>query len=320
LIDTGDFSGMGHNQLLLRDALRGRRQQLVLSVKFGALRDPDGRILGNHGRPRAVKNFLGDTLTRLGTDDVDVDRPARVDPTSRSRRRSAPSPSWWRRARCARSASPKPARRRSGAPSACIPSPTRMVEDSLVWRGIEAEILPTCRALGVGVTAYGVRSRGLLGGHWSRGRALAAGDVRRRAPRFSDQHLDRNLSLVERLRGVAAARGATPAQLAIAWVLARGGDIVALVGARTRQRLGEALGALDLELGPRRLPSWSRRSRPRPSRASATTPSRWRCSTANTAPGALRCSVAAPVPEAARPRRRRPGHGPRPGQGDRLGK
>jgi aryl-alcohol dehydrogenase-like predicted oxidoreductase len=124
------------------------------------------------------------------------------------------------------------------------------IEYSLVSRGIEEDILPTCREFGVGVTAYGVLSRGLISGHWLRGRALAPGDLRRHAPRFSEANLDRNLLLVERLRGVADARDATLAQLAIAWVLARGDDIVPLVGARTRERLEEALGALDLELGP----------------------------------------------------------------------
>jgi aryl-alcohol dehydrogenase-like predicted oxidoreductase len=122
------------------------------------------------------------------------------------------------------------------------------IEYSLLSRGIEAEILPACRELGVGVTAYGVLSRGLLSGHWSRDRAVVAGDFRQSAPRFSGENLERNLSLVDALRAVAEARGATAAQVAIAWVLARGEDIVPLVGARRRDRLAESLGALDLEL------------------------------------------------------------------------
>jgi aryl-alcohol dehydrogenase-like predicted oxidoreductase len=122
------------------------------------------------------------------------------------------------------------------------------IEYSLVSRGIEREILPACRELGIGLTAYGVLSRGLISGHWSKDRALAPGDFRNFAPRFSNENVDRNLSLVERLRAIADMKGATVAQLAIAWVLLRGGDIVPLVGARTRDRLAEALGALDLDL------------------------------------------------------------------------
>jgi aryl-alcohol dehydrogenase-like predicted oxidoreductase len=121
------------------------------------------------------------------------------------------------------------------------------IEYSLISRGIEAEILPTCRELGIGVTAYGVLSRGLLSGHWSKERA-GTPDFRSHLPRFSGENLDRNLSLVETLRAVAVAKGATITQLAIAWVLARGADIVPLVGARRRERLAEALGALDLNL------------------------------------------------------------------------
>jgi aryl-alcohol dehydrogenase-like predicted oxidoreductase len=122
------------------------------------------------------------------------------------------------------------------------------IEYSLLSRGIEAQILPACRALGVGVTAYGVLSRGLLSGHWSKDRVLTPGDFRRYAPRFSGPNLDRNLALVEALRAVASERGATVAQIAIAWVLSRGRDIVPLVGARRRDRLAEALGAVTVEL------------------------------------------------------------------------
>jgi aryl-alcohol dehydrogenase-like predicted oxidoreductase len=122
------------------------------------------------------------------------------------------------------------------------------IEYSLMSRGIEREILPVCRELGIGVTAYGVLSRGLLSGHWSKDRSLAERDFRGRSPRFSGDNLDHNLSLVEALRKVAEARDVTVAQAAIAWVLSRGEDIVPLVGARRRDRLQEALDALDVEL------------------------------------------------------------------------
>jgi aryl-alcohol dehydrogenase-like predicted oxidoreductase len=124
------------------------------------------------------------------------------------------------------------------------------IEYSLVSRGIEAEILPTCRELGIGVIAYGVLSRGLLSGHWSKAReaSLAAHDFRASAPRFTGENLDRNLALVEMLRTLAEEKGVTVAQLAIAWALSRGEDVVPLVGARTRERLTESLGALAVEL------------------------------------------------------------------------
>jgi aryl-alcohol dehydrogenase-like predicted oxidoreductase len=250
LLDTGDFYGMGRNELLLRRALSGRpREQVVISVKFGAMRGPDGAWHGYDARPAAVKSFLAYTLNRLGTDYVDVYRPARLDPNVpieetvgaigemidagfvRHVGLSEVGADTIRRAHAVR------------------PVSDLQIEYSLISRGIEDEILPTCRELGVGVTAYGVLSRGLLSGHWSPDRELAANDFRSRAPRFSRENIDRNLALVEALRNVAETRDATVAQLAIAWVLSRGEDIVPLVGARRRDRLDEALGALDLDLG-----------------------------------------------------------------------
>ena len=122
------------------------------------------------------------------------------------------------------------------------------IEYSLISRGIEPEILPVCRELGVGVTAYGVLSRGLISGHFSADRELAATDFRSHSPRFQGSNREQNLALVERLRGLADSRGASVAQVAIAWALHRGDDIVPLVGARTRERLDEALGATQVEL------------------------------------------------------------------------
>ncbi len=127
------------------------------------------------------------------------------------------------------------------------------IEYSLISRGIEREILPVCRELGIAITAYGVLSRGLISGHFPARRQLPASDFRSRAPRFQGANLERNLGLVEQLRAVAEERGASVAQIAIAWVLARGQDIVPLIGARTRERLQEALGALELELSPEEL-------------------------------------------------------------------
>jgi len=251
LLDTGDYYGMGHNELLLREALHGRaREQVVLSVKFGLMRAPDGGIVGNDLRPEAVKNFLAYTLRRLGTDYVDIYRPGRVFPNLpieetigaiaemveaghvRHVGLSEVGVETVRRAHAVHSIS------------------DLQIEYSLLSRGIETEILPTCRELGIGITAYGVLSRGLLSGHWSkeRAQALTPRDFRASAPRFTGENLERNLALVDALSALAEAKGASVAQVAIAWALSRGDDVVPLVGARRRERLTEALGAPDLDL------------------------------------------------------------------------
>jgi aryl-alcohol dehydrogenase-like predicted oxidoreductase len=249
LLDTGDFYGAGHNELLIREALRTRdRDQVMISVKFGALRDPGGGFIGYDGRPEAVKNFLTYTLTRLGTDHVDVYRLARVDPGVPIEETIGAIAEMVEAGHVRHiglsEAGPEAIRRAAGV----HPIVDLQIEYSLMSRGIEREILPVCRELGIGVTAYGVLSRGLLSGHWSKDRSLAERDFRGRSPRFSGDNLDHNLSLVEALRKVAEARDVTVAQAAIAWVLSRGEDIVPLVGARRRDRLQEALDALDVEL------------------------------------------------------------------------
>jgi aryl-alcohol dehydrogenase-like predicted oxidoreductase len=249
LLDTGDYYGMGHNELLLREALRGRdRDRVVLSVKFGLLRGPDGAVVGVDGRPAAVKSSLAYSLRRLGTDHVDIYRLGRVDPAvpiedTVGAISDLVEAGYVRHVGLSEAGADTVRRAHATHPVADL-----QIEYSLLSRGIEAEILPACRELGIGVTAYGVLSRGLLSGHWSKDRDLAAGDFRGSAPRFTGQNLDRNLALVQQLRAVADAKGATAAQLAIAWVLSRGQDIVPLVGARRRDRLAEALGALEVEL------------------------------------------------------------------------
>jgi aryl-alcohol dehydrogenase-like predicted oxidoreductase len=249
LLDTGDFYGMGHNELLLREALRGRRRdQVILSVKFGALRGPAGDWLGQDGRPAAVKNFLAYTLRRLGTDHVDVYRPARLDPAVPIEETVGAIADLVKAGHVRHLGLSEVGAETIRRAHAVHPVADLQIEYSLMSRGIEADILPTCRELGVGVTAYGVLSRGLLSGHWTADRALPGNDFRRYSPRFAGENLDKNLALVEALRGIAAERGATVAQVAIAWALARGSDIVPLVGARRRDRLAEALGALEVTL------------------------------------------------------------------------
>src|SRR3954451_4397482 len=232
LLDTGDFYGMGHNELLIREALRGReRDSLLISVKFGALRGPDGRWLGYDARPAAVKSALAYTLRRLGTDHVDVYRPARLDPQvpvedTIGAIAEMVQAGYVRHVGLSEVGADTIRRAHAVHPVADL-----QIEYSLVSRGIEQEILPVARELGIGITAYGVLSRGLLSGHWAPDRQTAASDFRTHSPRFQGENLQQNLRLVEALRAVAESRGATVAQAAIAWVLSRGEDIVPLVGA-----------------------------------------------------------------------------------------
>jgi aryl-alcohol dehydrogenase-like predicted oxidoreductase len=251
LLDTGDYYAAGHNELLLREALRGRtREEAVVSVKFGLMRAPDGNIVGNDLRPPAVKNFLAYTLRRLGTDYVDVYRPGRVFPDVPIEETVGAIAELVETGYVRHVGLSEVGGETVRRAHAVHPISDLQIEYSLLSRGIEEQILPTCRELGIGVTAYGVLSRGLLSGYWSKERAETLGphDFRASAPRFTGENLDRNLALVEALRAIAEEEGATVAQLAIAWVLSRGHDVVPLVGARTRERLAEALGAVDVEL------------------------------------------------------------------------
>ena len=249
LLDTGDFYGMGHNEMLLRDALRGRRRDdVVVSVKFGALRDAAGGWNGVDTRPAAIKNFLAYTLRRLGTDHVDIYRPARLDPSVPVEETVGAlgelvSQGYVRHVGLSEVGADTLRRAHAVHPISDL-----QIEYSLISRGIEPSILPTARELGIGVTAYGVLSRGLLSGHWTPQRSQG-GDFRAHLPRFTGANLERNLALVETLRGVADRMGATVAQVAIAWVMSRGADVVPLVGARRRDRLEESLGAVRLVLG-----------------------------------------------------------------------
>jgi aryl-alcohol dehydrogenase-like predicted oxidoreductase len=251
LLDTGDYYAAGHNELLLRDALGGRaREQVVLSVKFGLMRGPDGSIAGNDLRPPAVKNFLAYTLRRLGSDYVDVYRPGRVFPDTPIEETIGAIAEMVQAGYVRHVGLSEVGAETVRRAHAAHPISDLQIEYSLLSRGIEEEILPTCRELGIGITAYGVLSRGLLSGHWSQERAetLAPRDFRASAPRFTGANLERNLALVEALRALAEAKDATVAQVAIGWALSRGADVVPLVGARRRERLTEALGALELEL------------------------------------------------------------------------
>jgi aryl-alcohol dehydrogenase-like predicted oxidoreductase len=221
---------------------------VLISVKFGALRDPAGGWIGFDARPAAVKSSLAYTLRRLGTDHLDVYRPGRLDPAVPVEETVGAIAEIVQAGYVRHVGLSEVGAETIRRAAAVHPISDLQIEYSLISRGIEDEILPACRELGMGVTAYGVLSRGLLSGHWSPGRDLPVTDFRAHQPRFQGDNLERNLALVEALRAVAGERGATVAQAAIAWVLSRGDEIVPLVGARTRERLAEALGALDLEL------------------------------------------------------------------------
>jgi aryl-alcohol dehydrogenase-like predicted oxidoreductase len=248
LLDTGDFYGMGHNEMLIGEALAGRnRDNVQISVKFGALRDPNKGFLGYDSRPAAIKNFVAYSLQRLRVDAIDIYRPARLDPDvpieeSVGAMADMIKAGWIKHIGLSEVGSDTIRRAHAVHPITDL-----QIEYSLLARGIESDILKTCRELGIGVTAYGVLARGLISGHWTKQRS-AAQDFRQMSPRFQGANLDANLALVDSLRAIAAEIGASPAQVAIAWVAAQGGDIVPLVGARRRDRLSEALGALDVKL------------------------------------------------------------------------
>jgi aryl-alcohol dehydrogenase-like predicted oxidoreductase len=252
LIDTGDFYGMGHNEMLIGSVVRHtRREDVVISLKFGALRGPAGDWSGYDYRPKAVKNFLAYSLTRLGVDYVDIYRPARLDKTVPIEETvgaiAEMVKAGYVRYIGLSEVGAETIRRASSVHPVC----DLQIEYSLFSRGIESRILPACRELGIGVTAYGILSRGLLGGRLINDPTTP--DPRRRFPRFAPPNIEHNLSLVEALRGIAKEKGITVAQLAIAWVAAQGADIVPLIGSKRRETLFESLGASGVGLTPQDL-------------------------------------------------------------------
>jgi aryl-alcohol dehydrogenase-like predicted oxidoreductase len=248
LLDTGDFYGMGHNELLIGEALKSiPRDRVLVSVKFGALRDPAGAWTGYDARPEALKSFLSYSLQRLGVEYLDIYRPARLDPRVPIEDTVGAMADMVKAGYVRHIGLSEIGAETLRRAAAVHPICDLQIEYSLISRGIEAQILPLARQLGVGITAYGVLSRGLISGHW-RKTTFSAGDFRAHSPRFQGANADANLALVEALRGVAVARGITVAQAAIAWVAQQGPDIIPLIGARRRDRLAEAIGALDLTL------------------------------------------------------------------------
>jgi aryl-alcohol dehydrogenase-like predicted oxidoreductase len=249
LLDTGDFYGMGQNEMLVGRALKDRRDKALISVKFGALRSPDGSWLGYDARPAAVKNFLSHSLSRLGVDHIDIYRPARLDskiPVEDTIGAVADMvKAGFVRHVGLSEVGPETIRRAN----AVHPISDLQIEYSLISRSPEATIFPLLTELGIGITAYGVLSRGLLSGSTPSGQ----NDFRAHLPRFTGENLSRNQRLVEVLAKVAGDRGLRASQLAIAWVLAKGQNIVPVIGARTRGQLEESLGALRVRLSPAEL-------------------------------------------------------------------
>jgi aryl-alcohol dehydrogenase-like predicted oxidoreductase len=244
LIDTGDFYGMGHNEMLIGRALGKRRDEVLLSVKMGAQRAPDGSWIGHDARPGTVKTMLSYSLMRLGTDHIDIYRPSRLDPSVPIEDTVGAIADMIRAGyvRYAGLSEVGPETIRRAA--AVHPIVDLQIEYSLISRGPEAKIFPALDQLGIGVTAYGVLSRGLL----SSSKPAAAGDFRAHMPRFHGDNFSRNQQLVAKLGQIAAARGISTAQLALAWVLAKGRSIIPVMGARKRTQLAESLGALEIVL------------------------------------------------------------------------
>jgi len=247
LFDTGDFYGMGHNELLLQKALAGQpRDRFFISVKFGGMRGPNGAFVGIDTRPVAVKNFLSYTLRRLGTDYVDIYQPARVDPAvpiedTVGAIAEMVKAGYVRHIGLSEASSETIRRAHKVHPIVAL-----QIEYSLISRSVEADILPTLRELGIGMTAYGVFSRGLLTGHVPSPDSASQGDIRGHFPRFQGENLERNQQMISRLQELARKKGVSVAQLALGWILTKGNDIIPLPGARRREQLTESLECLEL--------------------------------------------------------------------------
>ncbi len=250
LLDTGDFYGMGHNELLIGRALKemgqGARDKVVLSVKFGAQRTPSGAWSGFDGRPSSVKDRLAYSLVRLGVPNVDIYRPARLDdkvPIEDTVGAAADMvKQGYARYVGLSEVGVETARRAQKV----TPISDVQLEYGLATRGMEAKVLPGLRELGIGVTAYGVLSRGLL----SRSMPAEKGDFRKYLPRYTGANLQANMSMIEALQGVAGGRGVSAVQMAIAWAMGRGDEILPLIGSRKTDQWKEAAAALELRLTP----------------------------------------------------------------------
>lgn len=245
-LDTADFYGMGRSEQLIGRALKGRREQAFLSVKCGAMFSPGGVFLGIDGRPQAVKNFAAYSLQRLGVEVIDLYQACRIDPDVPYEDTIGAIADLIREGKVRHLGVSEVGAAHLRLAHAIHPVAALEIEYSLACRFIEAEILPTARELGIAVVAYRVLADGLLSA--TVGRQTAQQNPPSRLPRLQAGNLEQNLRPVAVLERLAAARGCSPAQLAIAWLLSRGEDIIPLVGISRRSRVPETLRALDLTL------------------------------------------------------------------------
>lgn len=249
LLDTGDFYGVGHNEGLIREAIKDfPREQVFISVKFGALRNHDGNFVGFDSRPAAVRNFLSYSLQRLRVDYIDLYYPSRVDPNVPIEDTVGTLGELVMEGKIRyvglSEAGSGTLRRASAVHSIAM----LQTEYSLWTREPESDVLPTCRQLGISLVAYSPLGRGFLTGVFRKPEDLAPYDSRRHMPRFQAGNFRHNLQLVEKVREISKEKNCTPAQLALAWLLAQGEDVVPIPGTKRRERLEENLRAIDVEL------------------------------------------------------------------------
>jgi aryl-alcohol dehydrogenase-like predicted oxidoreductase len=247
-LDTADMYGCGENEKLVGRAIQGRRDQVILATKFGNVRDAQGRFVGVNGRPEYVRQCCDASLQRLGVERIDLYYQHRVDPSVPIEETVAAMSELVRAGKVRylglSEAAPATIRRAARV----HPISALQTEYSLWTRDVEAEILPTCRELGIGFVSYSPLGRGFLTGKIRKTDDLAASDWRRNGPRFQGENLDRNLDIVKRLGSLSQKHQCTPAQLALAWVLARGEDIVPIPGTKRRTYLEENVAALQIRL------------------------------------------------------------------------
>ncbi len=248
-LDTADMYGVGANERLLAQLLKTRRDEVVLATKFGNVRAPDGAFLGVNGRPEYVRAACDASLQRLGVDHIDLYYQHRVDRTVAIEETVGAMAELVRAGKVRHlglsEAAPQTIRRAA----AVHPIAALQTEYSLWTRDVEAELLPLCRELGIALVPYSPLGRGFLTGTIRAAEQLAAGDWRRQNPRFQGEAMAHNLALADGVKALAAARGCTPAQLALAWLLSRGPQVVPIPGTRSIARLDENAAAAQLELG-----------------------------------------------------------------------
>jgi aryl-alcohol dehydrogenase-like predicted oxidoreductase len=249
-LDTADIYGPFKNEELVGRAIRDRRDRVTLATKFGNERRADGSWVGVNGKPEYVRRACDASLRRLGVDHVDLYYQHRVDRTVPIEDTVGAMAELVRAGKVRflglSEAAPATIRRAH----AVHPITALQTEYSLWSRDVEEEILPTVRELGIGFVAYSPLGRGFLSGRFRRPEDIPDGDYRRNNPRFQGENFRRNLDLVERVEEIAAEKGATPSQLALAWVLARGDDVVPIPGTKRRSYLEENAGAAEVVLAP----------------------------------------------------------------------